>query len=294
MRAAPRAPTVALGTDDEEASKVANAVETVDVTELTRLKQGARAAWSTGDYPAIAERQLWPVGAVVVERVGVRTGDDVLDVACGTGNAAIRAAQAGGRVVGVDLTPELFDAGRRLAREAEVEIEWVQGDAEELPFPDASFDVVLSTFGSMFAPRHRVTAHELARVLRPGGRLCVTAWTPDGEMGEFFRTLAGYLPPPSPLAEPPALWGSEQHVRELFEGTDVELAFDRGTVAPVPFDTTDEAIEFMTTKFGPLIMARKLNEVSGRWAELRATLAELYEREEPMEYLIVTGRRREQ
>jgi SAM-dependent methyltransferase len=268
-----------------------SAVETAEQAELAKLKQGARAAWSAGDYPAIAERQLWPVGAVAVERVGVRPGHDVLDVACGTGNAAIRAAQAGGRVVGVDLTPQLFEAGRRLAREAEVEIEWVEGDAEELPFPDARFDVVLSTFGCMFAPRHLVTARELARVLRPGGRLCVTAWTPEGEMGEFFRAVARYLPPSSPLAEPPALWGSEQHVRELFDGTGVELAFDRGAVAPVPFDSTEEAIEFVTTKFGPLIMARKLNEASGRWAELRATLIELYEREEPMEYLIVTGRR---
>jgi len=273
---------------------VTTTTNTSDLAELAKLKQGARAAWSAGDYPAIAEQQLWPVGAVAVERIGVRPGEDVLDVACGTGNAAIRAAQAGGRVVGVDLTPELFEAGRRLAREAGVEVQWVQGDAEELPFPDAAFDVVLSTFGCMFAPRHRVTAHELARVLRPGGRLCVTAWTPEGEMGEFFRTVAGYLPPPSPLAEPPTLWGSEQHVQALFDGTGVELAFDRGAVAPAAFASTDEAIEFMTTKFGPLMMARKLNEASGRWTELRATLAELYEHEEPMEYLIVTGRRRKQ
>jgi ubiquinone/menaquinone biosynthesis C-methylase UbiE len=270
---------------------VATTENTAETAELVKLKEGARAAWSAGDYPAIAERQLWPVGALVVARIGVQTGDDVLDVACGTGNAAIRAAQAGGRVVGVDLTPELFEAGRRLARDAHVAIDWVEGDAEELPFPDGAFDVVVSTFGCMFAPRHRVTAHELARVLRPGGRLCVTAWTPEGAMGAFFRTVAGFLPPPSPLAEPPALWGSEQHVRELFDGTGMELEFDRDTVDPVPFDSTDDAIEFMTAKFGPLIMARRLNEASGRWSELRATLAKLYEHEQPMEYLIVTGKK---
>jgi ubiquinone/menaquinone biosynthesis C-methylase UbiE len=260
-----------------------------ELAELEQLKQGARAAWSAGDYPAIAERQLWPVGALVVQRLGVRLGEDVLDVACGTGNAAIRAAQAGGRVVGVDLTPELFETGRKLARDAGVEVEWIQGDAEELPCADERFDVVVSTFGCMFAPRHRVTAHELARVLRPGGRLCVTAWTPDGEMGTFFRTVGSYLPPPSALAEQPTLWGSEEHVRRLFEGTGLEIEFDRAAVAQVPFDSTDDAIEFMTTKFGPLIMARKLNEASGRWSELRATLKKLYEREQPMEYLIVAG-----
>jgi SAM-dependent methyltransferase len=176
------------------------------LAELARLKQGARCAWAAGDYPAIAERQLWEVGPRIVQAVKVSPGEDVLDVACGTGNAALRAAQAGGRVVGIDLTPELFDAGRRLAADARVEIEWVQGDAEELPFEDQSFDVVLSTFGCMFAPRHEITAHELARVLRPGGRLGITSWIPDGGMGTFFRTVGAYLPPPSPLAEPPMLW----------------------------------------------------------------------------------------
>jgi len=141
----------------------------VALAELAKLKQGARAMWAAGDYQAIAERQLWEVGARIVQRIDVKPGEAVLDVACGTGNAAIRAAQAGGLVVGVDLTPELLETGRRLAAAAGVEIELLRGDAEELPFDDASFDVVLSTFGCMFAPRHAVAAGELARVLRPGG-----------------------------------------------------------------------------------------------------------------------------
>lgn len=261
------------------------------LVELAALKQGARATWAAGDYPAIAERQLWGVGPRIVRAVAVRPGEDVLDVACGTGNAALRAAQAGGRVVGVDLTPELFAAGRRLAAEAGVQIEWVHGDAEDLPLEDDSFDVVLSTFGCMFAPRHAVTARELARVLRPGGRLGITCWTPEGGMGDFFRTVGAYMPPPSALAEPPALWGSEAHVEELFEGTGVELEFERDVVAPVPFESTDVAIEFLATKFGPMMMARQLTEVSGRWPELRAELAALYEREEPLEYLMVLGRK---
>jgi ubiquinone/menaquinone biosynthesis C-methylase UbiE len=163
---------------------------------LDQMKQGVRATWAAGDYPAIAQRQLWPVGERVVRRVAVRPGEQVLDVACGTGNAAIRAAQAGGHVVGVDLTPKLLEEGRRLVSEAAVEIDFREGDAEALSVPDANFDVVVSVFGCMFAPRHEVAAHELVRALRPGGRLCVTAWTPDGAMGEFFRTLGGYMPPP--------------------------------------------------------------------------------------------------
>jgi SAM-dependent methyltransferase len=268
-------------------------MNTVALAELATIKQGARAAWAAGDFPAIAERQLWPVGRRIVDRVDVSPGEDVLDVACGTGNAAIRAAEDGARVVGVDLTPELFEAGRRLAEDAGVEIDWVQGDAEELPFPDESYDVVLSTFGCMFAPRHRVAALELVRVLRPGGRLGIASWTPDGAMGDFFRTVGGYLPPAPPLAEPPALWGSEAHVRELFDGTGVELEFERDVVQPVPFDSTDEAVEFISTKFGPMIMARQLTEASGRWQDLRSELAKLYERDDPLEYLVVVGRKEE-
>jgi ubiquinone/menaquinone biosynthesis C-methylase UbiE len=263
------------------------------LAELAAIKQGARATWATGDYAQVARRQLWAVGPVVVAAAEVAPGDHVLDVACGTGNAAIRAAQAGGSVVGVDLTPELFDAGRRLAADAGVEIEWVHGDAEDLPCDDESFDVVLSTFGCMFAPRHLVTASELARVLRPGGRLAVTSWTPDGAMGDFFRTVGGYLPPPSPLAEPPVLWGSEEHVAELFAGTGIELDFDRETVTQVPFESTEDAIEFMTTKFGPLIMVRQMTEASGRWDDLHAALTDLYERDDTFEYLVVLGRKEE-
>ncbi len=261
------------------------------LVELAELKQGARATWAAGDFPAIAQRQLWEVGVRIVLAVGVRPGEDVIDVACGTGNAALRAARAGGRVVGVDLTPELFDAGRRLADDAGVHIEWVHGDAEELPFGDESFDVVLSTFGCMFAPRHAVTAHELARVLNPGGRLGLTCWTPEGAMGDFFRTMGSYLPPPSALAEPPLLWGSEAHVEGLFEDTGVELDFERGLVTPTPFESTDAALEFLTAKFGPMLMARQLTEAAGRWPELRADLAALYDRNEPMEYLVILGRK---
>ena len=262
-----------------------------ELTDLARIKQGARATWAAGDFPAVARLTLWDVGPRIVAAVGIRSGDAVLDVACGTGNAAIRAAEAGATVTGVDLTPELFEAGRREAAASGVTLKWVQGDAEELPFADESFDAVLSTFGCMFAPRHAVAAAEIARVLRPGGRLGITAWTPEGGMGRFFRTVGAYMPPPPPIAQPPALWGSEPHVRELFAGSGIELDFRRETVDQAQFDSTDAAIEYMATRFGPMIMAREMLTSAGRWDDLRAELFTLYEQDEPLEYLVTLGRK---
>ena len=261
------------------------------VMGLDQVKQGARAGWAAGDYPAIAQRQLWPVGERIVRRAAVGPADDVLDVACGTGNAALRAAQAGARVVGVDLTPELLDEGARLAEQLGVEVQWLEGDAEALPAEDASFDVVVSVFGCMFAPRHRVAAAELARVLRPGGRLAVSAWTPDGAMGEFFRTLGGHLPPPPDFVQPPLLWGSEDHVSDLFADTGVEVEFAREFVE-FPRMPVDEEIEFATSKFGPLILARRMLEPQGRWPALIDDLRRLLEDPRPAEYLVTTGVKR--
>jgi ubiquinone/menaquinone biosynthesis C-methylase UbiE len=233
---------------------------------LAEVKQRARAAWAAGNFPAVARRALWPVGEQLVRRVGIGRNEDVLDVACGTGNAAIRAAQAGGRVVGVDLTPELFEAGRREADAEGVSIEWVEGDAEALPFPDASFDVILSTFGVMFAPRHRVAAAELARVLRPGGRLGLCTWTPEG---------------------------SEDHVRELFADTGVHLEFERETVQAPPFASGYESFDWGAENFGQMVMLRPLLEQQGRWAELREQMAAFLEPNTPAEYLVVLGRKAE-
>jgi ubiquinone/menaquinone biosynthesis C-methylase UbiE len=258
------------------------------VMGLDQVKQVARAAWAAGDYPAIAQRQLWPVGERIVHRVAVAPGEDVLDVACGTGNAALRAARAGGQVVAVDLTPELLEVGAQLAEQAAVEVQWVEGDAEALPVDASSFDVVVSVFGCMFAPRHRVAAAELARVLRPGGRLAVSAWTPEGAMGEFFRTLGGYLPPPPEFVQPPLLWGSEDHVRDLFADTGVEVEFTR-EVLEFPRMSLDDEIEFATSKFGQLIMARRMLEPQGRWTALIEDLRRLLEDQRPAEYLVTTG-----
>jgi SAM-dependent methyltransferase len=257
---------------------------------LAEMKQMARRTWASGDYDAVARRSLWRVGERIVQHVGVGAGEDVLDVACGTGNAAVRAAQAGGTVVGVDIAPELFEAGERNAAAAGVTVDWREGDAEALPFDDASFDVVLSVFGCMFAPRHQVAAHELVRVLRPGGRLAVAAWTPEGAVGHMFRALGSFLPPPPPFAQPPVLWGTEAHVRELFAGTGVTLELDRDVARGEPFADGAEAFDWSATRFGPMMALRHVLDPE-RYEQARATLVDLYDPTEPDEYLLVVGRK---
>ena len=264
----------------------------VEPAGLAEFKQRARASWAAGDFAAVAQRNLWEVGERLVHRVGVGADEDVLDVACGTGNVAIRAAQAGGRVIGVDLTPELFAAGRELADQAGVRIDWTEGDAEALPFGDDSFDVVLSTFGVMYAPRHDVAASELVRVLRPGGRLGLCNWTTEGIQGSLFRALGGFLPSAPPtFAQPPLAWGTEDHVRRLFAGTGMELEFDRDAVDGTPFVNGTEAVDFMAQNFGPMMMLRGPLEAAGTWTDFRHELADVYDRREPGEYLMVLGRK---
>jgi SAM-dependent methyltransferase len=262
-----------------------------DPASLAEFKQRTRATWAAGDFPEVARRELWDVGERIVRRVGIGMGEHVLDVACGTGNAAIRAAQAGGQVTGVDLTPELFDAGRRLADAAGITVDWVEGDAEALPFEDESFDVVLSTFGCMFAPRHEVAAAELGRVLRTGGRLGLCNWTPGGIQGEFFRTIGAHAPALPSFAQPSLLWGTPDHVEKLFAGSGVQLEFDRETVHGATYDSGDDALDFFSTNFGPLMMMRGMLESNGTWAEVREELAKIYARNEPAEYLVVLGRK---
>ena len=258
---------------------------------LAQLKQFTRATWAAGNYPEVARRGLLGAGARLVQRIGIGKGERVLDVACGSGNVAIPAAQAGGSVVGLDLTPELLEAGERFAAQAGVTVEWVTGDAEQLPFDDDSFDVVVSTFGAMFAPRHEVTARELARVLRSGGRLAMCNWTPEGAQGSFFRAMGSYTPPLPPWAQPPLLWGTEDHVRSVFAGTGVTLEFDRAVVEDDEFDSGADALDFAAANFGPLIKLRGMLEANGQWETARATLTEIYDRREPGEYLIVLGRK---
>jgi SAM-dependent methyltransferase len=191
------------------------------------LKAAARRAWALGDYHAFAKATVWEVGPVVVEACGIGPEHRVLDVAAGSGNVAIRAAETGARVVASDLTPENFEAGRREARARGVELEWVEADAEALPFEDATFDVVTSCFGAMFAPDHQRVADELVRVCRPGGTVGLASFTPESLLPAFFEVFEPYLPPAAPDALPPALWGSEAHVRVLFGDRVASLALER-------------------------------------------------------------------
>jgi len=197
--------------------------------EIAQFKQTTRGVWARGDYHVVAEL-IWDVGAHVTARVDVGPGDEVRDVACGTGNAAIAAATRGASVTGLDLTPELLDRARGNARDAGVDVRWFEGDAEALQFDEESFDVVLSTFGCMFAPRHEVVARELARVLRSGGRLGLCTFPPDGTIGEFFDIVARHLAPEPAFAAPPILWGDEEHVRSLFDRSGIVLEFERAVV----------------------------------------------------------------
>lgn len=257
------------------------------------FKQGQRKMWSTGDFPTIATT-IQGASDVTIDRLGVESGQDLLDVATGSGNAAIPAALAGARVVGLDQVPELLEAAQRRAEEAGVEIEWVEGDAENLPFGDGSFDRVSSVFGAMFAPRHQRTADELTRVTRPGGRIAVAAWTPEGLNGQMFKTIGAHMPPPPPELTPPVLWGSEDHVRTLFADPRLAVTFERHTI-PVAWDSTDGWIDHCEVNLGPTVLAKGALEPQGKWEAARADLAALYERfneaedgslNAPAEYLV--------
>jgi len=182
-------------------------------TSDLELKARHRAMWASGDYASMVETFLLPLGPRLVEACDIGPGMRVLDVAAGTGNASLPAAQRGATVTASDLTPELLQAGRRRAEADGLELEWVEADAEKLPFDDESFDVVMSSIGAMFAPHHQDVADELVRVCRPGGTIGLLSWTPEGMIGALFRTMGPFAPPPPPGAQPPPLWGSEAHVQ---------------------------------------------------------------------------------
>jgi ubiquinone/menaquinone biosynthesis C-methylase UbiE len=244
--------------------------------DVTEFKQRQRKVWSTGDFPDVATR-IVSASEELVAACDVQSGQDVLDVATGTANAAILAAQRGARVTGIDLTPELFDAARRRIGEAGLEIELIEGDAEDLPFPADSFDRVLSVFGVMFVPRHAQGAAELVRVCRPGGMIGVTAWTPEGSTGQMFRILAGHMPPPPPELKPPMMWGSEDYVRDLFAGSGAELEFHRRIVR-FEYESVDWALEYNERVLGPILMTKAALEPQGEWEPVREELRDMFDR----------------
>jgi SAM-dependent methyltransferase len=263
------------------------------------LKAKHRKMWASGDYPSMVETFLTPLGPRLVAACEIGPGDRVLDVAAGTGNAAIEAAKTGATVVASDLTPELFEAGRARAEAAGVELEWVEADAEDLPFEDESFDVVISSIGVMFAPFHQAAADELIRVCKPGGRIALLSWTPEGMIGALFATMKPFAPAPPPGAESPPLWGSEDHLGELF-GDRVELELiERDDLEVTAFAEPDDYGEHFKQRYGPTIVARGNAERDGRAEEFDRALSDFcgeWNRGEEtarfeMEYLVAVGRK---
>jgi SAM-dependent methyltransferase len=266
----------------------------------TSLKQTHRAVWASGEYAAIAAHINERPPRDAVAAAGVQAGDRVLDVATGTGNAALVAARAGANVTGLDLVPDLLDVAKRRAEAERLHVAWVAGDAEDLPFVDGAYDRVTSVFGIQFAPRHQVVADELVRVCRPGGTIALVNWTPGGLIGQILKTLGGRLPAPPAFASPPPLWGDEDHVRELFAEHDVDLELRRATNTWA-FPSAEDFQVLMEERYGPMLKARERLSGEGVWEEVRAGLLELYATFDEAidgsfraeaEYLVVSARRR--
>jgi len=248
-----------------------------DISDL-ELKDRHRRMWASGDYPQMVDTFLLPLGPRLVAACGIEPGMKVLDVASGTGNAAIPAAAIGADVIASDLTPELFEAGRKRARSEGAELEWVEADAENLPFGDESFDIVMSSIGAMFAPHHQKVADELVRVCRKGGTVGMLNWTSEGMIGDLFRTMGPFAPPPPPGAQPPPLWGSENHLRDLF-GRRVEWRrLEREQLEISAFEKPTDYAEHFKAYYGPTIAVRANAERTGRAGDLDAALVEFCHR----------------
>ncbi|MGB3356365.1 MAG: class I SAM-dependent methyltransferase [Mycobacterium sp.] len=268
-----------------------------------RLKAKHRALWASGDYPAVAAELIPALGPRLVQACGIKAGQQVLDVAAGSGNAAIPAAVAGAIVTAADLTPELFDIGRTTATQRGVALDWVEADAESMPFADNSFDVVMSCVGAMFAPHHKATADEIIRVVRPGGTIGMINWTAGGFIGNLFATMKPYAPPPPPGASPAPLWGDADHVRDLFGHRVTHLATHRETVLMDHCATPLDFREYWKRNYGPTITTYRFNqddpeETAALDRDFLALLENWNQSTEPgrtayeAEYLVVTTTKR--
>ncbi|WP_167104247.1 class I SAM-dependent methyltransferase [Mycobacterium sp. DL592] len=262
------------------------------------LEARHRALWALGDYPAVADDLVAPLGADLVAAADIQPGQRVLDVAAGTGNAAFAAAAAGARVIASDLCPELLAHGRSLPDRRGVDVEFREANAEALPFGDAEFDAVMSCIGVMFAPHHQQAADELVRVCRPGGRIAVLSWTPEGFIGQMFATLKPYVAPPPPGVQPAPLWGDETHVRALFGDRVEYIDLRRGELAVDAFADGARFRDYFKVNYGPMVSAYRSIDDADKAAALDADLAALGDRalaDSPAmqwEYLVVTARRR--
>jgi SAM-dependent methyltransferase len=266
----------------------------VEPDAVAQLKTQHRATWAAGSYADVAEHIADAPPSHLLSLVGIEPGQAVLDVATGTGNVALRAAALGAQVTGLDLVPDLLDVART---RDDGRIAGIEGDAEALPFDDASFDRVLSVVGIQFAPRHQVVADELVRVCRPGGAIGLVNWTPEGLIGQMFGVFSRYMPAPPAWASPPPRWGSEEHQRALF-GSRVSLSFERGVNA-FRFPDIETYATFFEERYGPTIKTKAKLSADGTWDACRAELIELYERLNratdgslhiDSEYLVTVGR----
>jgi ubiquinone/menaquinone biosynthesis C-methylase UbiE len=242
--------------------------------DLAAVKQRQQQAWASGDFHAVAARIVL-VAEHLCDTADLHAGWRVLDVATGSANAAIAAARLGCTVVGVDYVPALLERGRERAAAEGLEVELIEGDAEALPFEDSSFDAVTSVFGSMFAPDHHQAAAELLRVCRPGGTIALASWTPEGFIGELFRTTAAHVPPPAGV-QSPMLWGTEAHLRELFGEGIAWLEVEERTFT-WRFTSAEEFVAFFKRWYGPTLKAFAALEGSARDA-LERDLVELARR----------------
>ncbi len=269
-----------------------------ECTSLDReLENKHRTLWGLGDYATIATEVVAPLGPELVAATGIGPGDRVLDIAAGTGNAAIAAAQAGADVVASDLVPDLLAQGQRRAAAAGVGLTWREANAEALPFDDGEFDTVLSCIGVMFAPHHQRAAAELVRVCRPGGTIGVISWTPEGFIGQMFATMKPFVAAPPPGVSPPPLWGSESHVAALLGDRVTDLRKTRRALIVDRFADGAAFRDYFKANYGPTITAyRGIADQPDRVADLDTALAGLGDRalagttSMEWEYLLVTAR----
>ena len=238
----------------------------------TELKARHRTMWASGDYPLMVDTFLLPLGSLLVDACPIGPGTRVLDVAAGTGNASIPAARRGAKVTASDLTPELLNAGSARPAAAELDLTWVPADAEDLPFENESFDVVMSSIGVMFAPHHQAAADELVRVCRPGGTIGLLSWTPEGMLGALFATMKPFAPPPPPGASSPPLWGSEDHLQGLFGGRVEFHTVKRDILEITAFEHARDYGEHFKAHYGPTIAVRTNAVRNGLEAEFDTAL----------------------
>jgi ubiquinone/menaquinone biosynthesis C-methylase UbiE len=249
-------------------------IDTASRPDLAAIKQRQQATWASGDYHMIGT-QIVIVSELLIESLDLHSTEHLLDVATGSGNAALAAARRGCSTVGVDYVPSLLERARLRAAAEELEVAFVEGDAEALPFADGTFDVVSSVFGAMFAPDQERTASELARVCRAGGRIGLVAHAPEGFIGQLFKTIAKHVPPPAGLRSP-IQWGTQERLRELFADSITELRVERRHYvfrdrSPAHF------IQYWRRYYGPTMKAFEAVSNAGREA-LESDMLELIDR----------------